>query len=175
MRVTGLALGALRRIVGVGMLEDLTTFFQLMTGLMDGFRARSEDVEALLAASSTGFLVVTAPEPAPVDEAIHLSAELDRLGMHQTGMIVNRLQPLDPDGLDVEATTARLKEGLDEELAAQISRAHAELQRLAGRQRIALERLTEGGEDLPVFCVQDRSADVHDLAGLVTLQAELFG
>ncbi|HZU61475.1 MAG TPA: ArsA-related P-loop ATPase, partial [Solirubrobacteraceae bacterium] len=100
-RVAGLAFGVLRRIVGVGMLDDLTAFLRLLSGLTGGFRERAAETESLLAESSTGFLIVSSPERAPVEEAIFLSQELERLGMHRSGLIVNRLHPVDPAGPEV--------------------------------------------------------------------------
>ena len=38
-RAAGVVFAALRRITGVGLLDDLTTFFTLLGGLLDGFRS----------------------------------------------------------------------------------------------------------------------------------------
>jgi anion-transporting ArsA/GET3 family ATPase len=175
LRVAGLGFAALSRIVGVGMLDDLTTFFRLLSGLVEGFRQRAAETETLLADVSSGFLIISSPERAPVEEAIFLARELERLGMHRSGLIVNRLHPIDPSGADVTGTAARLTPGLGEALAARVARKHAELQTLARREQPLLNRLRTALDRPATFALLDRGADVHDAPGLVSLCAELFG
>jgi anion-transporting ArsA/GET3 family ATPase len=175
MRVAGLFLAALRRVVGTGMLDDLTTFFRLLSGLLDGFRQRAADIQALLVDPSTAFLIVSSPDSDPVEEAIYLDGELARLGMHRSGLVINRLHPLDPDGSDVQGTAARLQAALGVHLAGRVAVKHAELQLLARREQSSIERLRSMPGGSPTFCLSDRGPGVHDLTGLVTLHAELFG
>jgi anion-transporting ArsA/GET3 family ATPase len=175
LRVAGLGFSALKRIVGVGMLDDLTTFFRLLSGLMDAFRQRAAETEALLADESTGFLIISSPERAPVEEAIFLDEELERLGMHRTALIVNRLHALDPAGSNVADTSARLAPALGEVLAARVAHKHAELQGLAHREQPSLKRLHAALHQPPTFTLVERGADVHDPPGLVSLCSELFG
>lgn len=174
LRFAGVAFSALGRIVGGGMLEDLTTFFRLLSGMMAGFRRRAAETEALLADGSTGFLIITSPERAPVEEAIFLDHELERLGMHRNALIVNRLHPLDPRRGGVADTAARLSAKLGEALAARVARKHAELQILARREQPLLNRLRTELDDPPTCSVLDRGVDVHDAHGLVSMWAELF-
>lgn len=173
LRVAGVAFAALRRIVGVGMLDDLTTFFRLLSGLTDGFRERAAETEALLADDSTGFLIISSPERAPAEEAVFLNQELERLGMHRSALIVNRLHPLDPAGASVAETTARLAPALGDALAARVARKNAELQVLARREQPSLNRLDSALGHPPTFALLDRGGDVHDAPGLVSLYAEL--
>jgi anion-transporting ArsA/GET3 family ATPase len=175
LRVAGLVSGALRRIVGVAMLDDLTSFFRLLSGLMDGFRSRAAEIQSLLGEATTGFLIVTSGEAEPIEEAIFLGAELDKLGMHRTGVIVNRVHPLDPSGADMRRTTERLTPPLGGRLAAQVARKHAELQLLATREQDLLVRLRDVLDEPNHRSLGDRGEDVHDVPGLVALQQELFG
>lgn len=175
LRVAGLAFGALKRIVGVGMLDDLTTFFRLLSGLMDDFRQRASDTQALLADGSTGFLIISSPERHAVEEAIFLDQELRRLAMHRSAVIVNRGHPLDPAGADVAEVTARLTAPLGQSLAKRVARKHAELQTLARREQPSLKRLRTALHAPPTFVVLDRGADIHDAPGLVSMCTELFG
>jgi anion-transporting ArsA/GET3 family ATPase len=175
MRVTGLALGALRRIMGVAMLEELTSFFLLLGGLLDGFRQRAADVEALLVDPSTDFVIVSSPEPDPVQEAIFLGNELASLGIPPAGLVVNRLHPLDPDARGTAAVVERLAPTLGDDLARRVAVAHAELQLWAQREQSSIGRLVAGLGHPPTFTALDRGSDVHDAAALVGLQQELFG
>lgn len=174
LRVAGLAFGAVKRIVGGGMLDDLTTFFKLLSGLRDGFRQRAAGTESMLADASTGFLIISSPERAPVDEAIFLSQELERMGMHRSGLIVNRRHPYDPDGASVAATGARLAPTVGKPLATRVARKHAELQALARQEQKTLKRLSLALHHPPTFSLLDRGSDVNHAAGLVALCSELF-
>ena len=174
MRLAGLVLGRLRRILGVGMLEDLTSFFQLLSGLLDGFRQRASEIQALLADPATAVVIVSSPEPDPVEEAIFLGDELGRLGMRRAGVVINRVHPIDPEGESTTATTARLEPLLGAALAGKVASKHAELQLRAHRDQASVDRLGDALGQPPTFCLLDRGADVHDVPALVSLHGELF-
>src|SRR5437764_10188101 len=63
MRVLGRGaspvLGALRRVTGVDLLTDLGAFFGLLADMTGDFRTRAAQVEKLLAAPTTAFVLVT--------------------------------------------------------------------------------------------------------------------
>jgi len=173
-RAAGVMFAALGRLTGVGLLEDMTVFFQLLAGLLEGFRRRAADVHALLTSGTSAFLIVTSPEQAAIEEAIFFGAELDRAGMRRAGVIVNRMHRLDSADSDAMATGARLADALGAALAKKVVRTHADVQRLARADHAAAERLRAALNDEPI-CLTDRATDVHDTDGLVDLQAELFG
>jgi anion-transporting ArsA/GET3 family ATPase len=173
-RMAGLVLGALRRIVGASMLDDLTSFFMLLSGLVDGFRQRAADIQGLLRQPTTGFVVVTSPEESPIQEARYLASQLDQMGLHRTALVVNRTHSTDPAGLDVAAVTERLAPALGPQFAQRVARGHAALQLEAWRERTRVVGLTATLRDEP-FCLLDRSTDVHDVPALTGLHAELFG
>jgi anion-transporting ArsA/GET3 family ATPase len=174
-RVAGLVLGAIRRITGSAMLEDLVTFLGLLGGMVDALRERSLDVKRLMRAPSTGFLIVTSPEPAPVEEAIFLARGLDAAGMGRCGLIINRVHTAGRSDRRAPETVARLEPSLGRELAAKVAKAHAEVQLLADRYLAAIRRLKRALGDPRPLCVRDRATDVHEIRHLVDLQRELFG
>jgi anion-transporting ArsA/GET3 family ATPase len=173
-RAAGVVVAALRRVTGSGLLEDLAAFLGLLGGILDGLRARSVDVKRLLREPSTGFVIVTSPESAPVQEAIFLAGELDRAGLHRCGTIVNRTHS-GAAQRGISGTVARLEPALGRELAAKVARAHAEVQLLAKRDAAARERLKLALGDEQPICLRDRARDVHDIGDLVEVQRELFG
>jgi anion-transporting ArsA/GET3 family ATPase len=173
IRAASLLFATLRRITGVGLLDDLTSFFRLLSELLDGFRKRAADVHDLLTDSGTAFLIVTSPERAPLEEALFFATELDRAGMHRAAVIVNRVHPLDPGDADTAATAARLAPRLGSSLADRVAVTHAEVRRLAERDAAAAARLRSALHAEPI-CLADRDSDVHDLTGLVALHDELF-
>ncbi len=173
-RAGGALLAPLRQITGRTLLNDLTTFFVLFAGMLDGLQARAADVGRLLVDPGTAFLIVTSTEQAPLAEAIHFAAELERLRMQRAGVIVNRVQVLYADRPDVAATTSRLAGSLGAGLAARVAQTHAELQVLARRDRASIEDLHARLGDPAPICLPDRDTGLQDAAGLVGMQRELF-
>ncbi len=174
-RAAGAVFAALRRITGVGLLDDLTTFFTLLGGLLEGFRTRAADVRQLLIDPATSFLIITSPDRPALEEAIFFAAELERAGMHRAAVIVNRVHPVDPDERDATTTAARLREALGTHLAQLVARTHADLQLLARGDQAALNRLRLALPGPEPLCLADRESDVHDIGTLVDLHRELFG
>lgn len=170
----GIVFAALRRITGVGLLDDLTTFFALIAELLGGFHERAEAVAELLADPTTAFLVVASPERAPVEEAIFFTQRLASSGLQCRGLILNRVHPARDGAVNLLATAGRLSPSLGVALAGRVARAAADVDQLAQRDRRALARLREALNDPDLICLTEREVDVHDIRGLVDLQRELF-
>ena len=64
-RGTALVFSIFARVTGVDMLDELSRFFRAMSGVIGGFGQRTREVEALLRAPETSFVIVTSPEPDP--------------------------------------------------------------------------------------------------------------
>ncbi len=95
MRVLGRGaaplLGALRRVTGVDLLGDLSTFFGLLGDMSKDFSERAAQVEQLLHAPQTAFVLVTSAQPAAIEEAVWFRRTLDESGLPFAGVIVNRV------------------------------------------------------------------------------------
>jgi anion-transporting ArsA/GET3 family ATPase len=165
-RGTSVVLSALKRVTGVELLEDLSTFFGSLAGLLAGFRERAEGVKVLLADPSTTFLIVASPEHEPVEEAIFFAEQLRVGDLPFGGLIVNRAHsPVRGDAPD----------GLPADLALRVRQAAAELDALADRDAAAIARLqAELGVEHAIV-VPHLPDDVHDIDGLVAIQRHLFG
>jgi anion-transporting ArsA/GET3 family ATPase len=176
-RGTGLVLGVLRRVTGAELLSDLSEFFRLLGGLLGGFRERAAQVEALLRAPGTTFLLVTSPEREPIDEAIFFQRRLRAARMTLGGAIVNRVHADelgDEDVTDVPALLER-EAGLAPALAQRVATVFADEHALARRDAANVAALAERlGAGVPLLCVALLDGDVHDVGGLVRLHAELF-
>jgi anion-transporting ArsA/GET3 family ATPase len=173
-RGSGMVFSTLRRITGVDLLGDLSAFFRVLGGVVDGFAERANAVSRLLGDPATTFLIVTSPEPASVEEAIFLRRRLGQAGMPVGGLIVNRVRVLarNPPPVDESALTAEL-DG-DDRLAARSVRALGDLRALAGRDAAGLRRLsTEFPGERPIL-VPQLEGDVSGVAGLVAVQRFLF-
>jgi anion-transporting ArsA/GET3 family ATPase len=178
-RGTGLVLGLLRRVTGAELLSDLSAFFRLLGGLLGGFRERAAQVEALLRAPGTTFLLVTSPEREPIDEALFFRRRLHAAGMALCGAIVNRLHADELEGDDgaLDELPARLEReaGLSPALAKQVGAAFTDEHALARRDAANVAHLRERlGAQVPLLLVPLLDEDVHDVEGLVRLGGELF-
>jgi anion-transporting ArsA/GET3 family ATPase len=184
MRVLGLGttpvLAALRRVTGVDLVADLGRFFQLLTGMTQGFSQRAAGVQDLLSAPTTAFLLVTSAEREPIDEAIWFHRTIAREGFPFAGVVVNRVHHdlLTDRGLlgerepgDVKRALARL---LPQELADRVAQNFADYHLLAQRDHHNLSRLEQTLEGQPVVLVPQLDEDVHDLEGLLSMHRYLF-
>jgi anion-transporting ArsA/GET3 family ATPase len=177
-RGTGLMLGLLKRVTGAELLSDLSDFFRLLGGLIGGFRERAEQVEALLRAPGTTFLLVTSPEREPIDEALFFQERLQSARMSLCGAIVNRMH-VDELGdealLDDLPSALERDAGLSPALACSVAAAFADEHALARRDAANVAHLREQlGDGVPLLQVPLLDGDVHDVDGLRRLAAELF-
>ena len=165
-RGTGVVFGILRRLTGVDLLQDTSSFFRSLSGLIDGFHERAVAVKKLLADPATTFLIVSSPQREPVEEAIYFRGKLRDARMPFGGLIVNRVQTA--DGLDDPL------EALSAELAAKVAQTLQELQVLAQRDAAAIDRLRRELDEPDPILVPQLDGDVHDVDGLVAVHRHLF-
>jgi anion-transporting ArsA/GET3 family ATPase len=90
--------GVLDRVVGLDFLRDMVEFFQAFGPLYDGFRARAEEVKALLVAPETNFLLVSGPGAERVPDALFFARKLVERGHRLGPLVVNRVFPRWTDG-----------------------------------------------------------------------------
>jgi anion-transporting ArsA/GET3 family ATPase len=169
--------GALRRVTGVDLLSDLSTFFGLLGDMTDDFSARASQVERMLRAPSTTFLLVTAAHAPAIDEAIWFRRTLEEGGMPFGGVIVNRFHHDMLGAADTGDVAGRLKGRLDPDLARRVAANFDDYHRLAQRDRRNVARLTAelGGPAMPEpILVPHLDGDVHDIDGLERVRRFLF-
>ncbi len=85
--------GLLDRVVGMELLRERAEFFQIWAPLYDGFRERARDVQALLRARSTVFLLVTGPGEERIADALFFARRLVEAGHRLGPIVVNRTHP----------------------------------------------------------------------------------
>jgi anion-transporting ArsA/GET3 family ATPase len=178
MRVLGRGaapfLGALRRITGVDLLSDLSTFFQLLGGMTDDFSERAGEVERMLRAPSTAFVLVTSAQRAAIEEAIWFRRTLQDNGMPFAGVIVNRVHHDILGDAEPEDLIAGLESCVPAGLAARVAENFGDYHRLARRDARNIERLGAELEGQPVILVPHLDDDVHDVEGLLQVRRFLF-
>jgi anion-transporting ArsA/GET3 family ATPase len=178
MRVLGRGvspfLGALRRVTGIDLVGDLSTFFGLLGDMTDDFSARAAQVEAMLRAPTTAFLLVTSAQRAAIDEALWFRRTLDDSGLPFAGVIVNRVHHDLLGGADAEDLRTALSEELPAELADRVAQTFEDYHVLARRDWTGLQQLGSELGDRPLLLVPQLDDDVHDVDGLLRVHRFLF-
>jgi anion-transporting ArsA/GET3 family ATPase len=178
MRVLGRGasplLGVVRRITGIDLLADLSTFFGLLGGMTDDFSVRAVAVEQMLRAETTSFVVVTSAQNDAIDETIWFGQTLESSGLPFAGAIVNRVHHDLLGDREPEDVSAALEPGLGAELAARVAENLHDYHVLARRDERNVARLTAEIGTRPLLLVPHLDDDVHDVEGLLRVHRYLF-
>lgn len=131
----------LDRAIGIDFLREVSEFFRAFGPLYDGFRRRAEQVQELLRAPTTRFLLVSGPGQERIPDTLFFARKLEEAGLHLGAVAVNRVHPRFAsvpegapvqEGLTTESDGRRILRWLGE-------RDHAgleELRRLLGEQTL---------------------------------------
>jgi anion-transporting ArsA/GET3 family ATPase len=178
MRVLGRGaaplLSALRRVTGVDLISDLTTFFGLLGDMTDDFSERARGVERMLKASTTAFVLVTSAQQAAIDEAIWFRRTLIEGGLPFAGVIVNRVHHDILGEAEPEDLVSALDTELAGELASRVAENFFDYHRLARRDAHNMARLRGELGTEPILLVPHLDDDVHDVEGLLRVHRYLF-
>ncbi len=167
-------LAALRRVTGVDLLADLSTFFGLLGDMTSDFSLRAARVEQMLRAPSTAFLLVTSPQHDSIEETLWFRRTLEQGGLPFAGVIANRVHHDllgDRDPGDVERLLGR---SLSADLAARVARNFYDYHALARRDDRNLARLAEELDGRPLLAIPQLDDDIHDIGGLLAIHRYLF-
>lgn len=99
-RSTRVALKALEILTGEEFVESLIDFFRGVRSIQKALRQRTEDVQKLLVAKETGFLLVTSFDRAKIQEGVGLVQDLKARGSQVVACVLNRANVEDIDRLD---------------------------------------------------------------------------
>jgi len=158
----GYMVKTLGKVAGIDVLKDIAEFVAAFEPLFHGFKSRAEKVNALLRSSALGFLIISAPTPTQIDEAVFFEKKLSQEKLALLGTVVNRVHlPLAVADLDPAAIAAALP---DAALAAAARTAGERYNAMAESEVTQIARL-EGH----VLIVEELSGDVHDLPSLVSI------
>ena len=178
MRVLGMGaaplLGGLRRITGIDLIADLSTFFGLLGDMTENFSARAREVDSLLHAPETAFLLVTSAQRAPIEESIWFRRTLQSSGLPFAGVVVNRFHHDLGESGGRDQLLGGLSEHLEEPLAEEVVQNWSDYHVLAARDAANVARLTTELDGEPLLLVPQLDDDVHDVTGLVRVHRYLF-
>lgn len=184
-----LLLKGLGKITGTELFVELATFFKHFSPLFEGFRERTRATADLFSEAGTRFVIVTAPDPDTVEEALYFREKLAKYAVHLGGVVVNRMRPAMEGNPLLEQGPGALAEALREvegaaligatlldRLARRLASNARDFDALAERDREVSDALQERvGRDIPLVRVPLLSTDVHTLAGLNVVLGHLFG
>ena len=172
------------RVLGSQVLEDLSALVMDFQNLYEGFKERADDVLALLSSDATGFVVVTTLEGPPLEEAGFFIDRLSDERLHLSGVVANKVVPLDFADADPAAVrtldvgTIAQAAGLDTHAATTVledaGAALALWATLARRDARHLDELQRRAK-APVAHVPLLTHDIHDTDGLRELGRYLLG
>ena len=94
------------RVLGSQVLEDLSALVMDFQHLYEGFKERADDVLKLLSSDQTGFVVVTTLEGPPLEEAGFFIDRLVDERLHLSGVVANKVVPLELANGDPETVRA---------------------------------------------------------------------
>ncbi len=167
-------LAGLRRVTGVDLLADLSTFFGLLGGMTNDFSLRAEQVEKMLHASTTAFLLISSAQRGSIDEALWFRRTLEESGLPFAGVVVNRVHhDILGDRESGDVASALVSE-LGSELADRVAENFQDYHVLARRDQRNIERLAGELDGRPLLLVPHFDDDVHDVQGLLRVRRYLF-
>ena len=185
---TSYVVNTLSKFTGTELLTEMATFLQAYSTLFEGQRGRARRVEELLTGDACTFLVVTAPDPLTLDEAIYFHEQLGQQKVAVGGFVVNRVHPRwvglerleqSADSLVPELQAlGPAREWSDEQwldLASRLQSNANDFEALAVKDQHSIETLTEHvSRETPVVKVPYFPQDIHSLSGLARVRSALF-
>jgi anion-transporting ArsA/GET3 family ATPase len=170
----GTLFGALSRLTGVDMINDMTSFFALLGDMTADFSARAARVEQLLRADETAFLLVTSAQAEAIDEAIWFRGALRRRELPFSGVVVNHFHHELVGSHDPAVLADELSDLLEPELCARVLANCLDYRVLARRDAAEVARLQRELSGERVLLVPEFDDGVHDVEGLLLVQSYLF-
>jgi anion-transporting ArsA/GET3 family ATPase len=138
-----------------------------------GFRERSQRVQALLGSGATAFVLVASPRADTIGEALHFAQRLDAQGLAVQGLVVNRVHPHFDGGAAAEARARSAEAGGAATPLGALWSNLADFRAVAEREEDSLAVLAARVAPAPVVRVPLLEDDVHDLGGLATVASHL--
>ena len=140
--------GAITRIIGASVLQDLSQFVAALETMFGGFRERAQATYDLLKDPGTSFVVVAAPERDALREAAYFVERLAEEGMPLAGLVVNRVHrsaAAGPDSPAVTGSRGGARPGIADGRGAAVARGPADAVGARGAARGAVHQRAPDG------------------------------
>jgi anion-transporting ArsA/GET3 family ATPase len=167
-----------QKVLGAQLLTDLSGFVAALDSMFGGFRQRADETYRILQDRETAFLVVAAPEPDAVREAVYFAERLVKERMPLAGLVLNKVHRPAFASLSAQqslAAAASLDAAGDQQVTADALRVHAGLMSQTEREVRVSAVFTNAFPAVPAVAVTAQPADVHDVDGLRTIGDALAG
>ncbi|MEO5838697.1 MAG: ArsA-related P-loop ATPase [Acidimicrobiales bacterium] len=151
------------RIVGAEVVDDAIAFFRAFEGMEQGFTERAKTMIELLRSDDTAFVLVAAPRADTVVETKYFVGQLAASNINVHACVVNRMAPV------FGAVRAKATKGLPHRQAVE------RLRDAAAAEEAHVAALIDGLGDIAVERVPMLASDLHDLEGIASIEALLFG
>ena len=186
-RTASFLLKRLEQATGVSALVQISEFFTSMSGLFENFQPRIKRAYEVLRGTGTAFVLVAAPEEQVLGDADYLSTKMTELRMPLRGVVLNRVHSefrgAAADGSDFGAedlaeVTGAIASALGPGATVTPSLAEnfVDYQVLSRGEQLRIEQFCDAlPASVPVVTVPNFARDVHDLTGLASMHAHLFG
>ncbi len=175
----------LAKFVGSQFLDHVAQFLAEFNTVLAGFRARAQEVDALLHDAGSGFVLVSAPDPMAVDEALFFAKQLATQRLDLAAVVVNRVHrassppPQRAVLVDAIENLPELRgfSGDDHvQIAADLDRTYREFGALAEADAVEIARLKKAvPPSAPTTEIPFFDADIHDLEALGLIVNRLMG
>ncbi len=184
---TAYVLKTLSRFTGAELLDEFSVFLRSFSVLFEGLKERGVKVRKLLTSAKSSFVVITAPDPLTIDEALFVNERLREEGVKVGGFVVNRVHTEWVDAEDLSRPVVGVVSALSEagfdhldpkalrDLAERMLENAQEFGVLSHMDKATVERLDAGTAKIPVVRVPFFSTDIHSLRGLELVRRAIFG
>ncbi len=86
-------LKTISKVVGAEVVEDAVRFFEVFSGIEDGFKERADSVERVLSSPETALVLISSPSQGAILELDQLAQRLKKSKREFHALIVNRVTP----------------------------------------------------------------------------------
>ncbi len=138
----------MKKMIGETTVTEIAEFFELISGLAEGFRTRSGEMIDLLKSPCTSFLLVTTPAPSAIDDTIAFRKQLQSERFPLGGVIVNRVTPtleqLNPTTLEARiATDSDLSEEDLQRVLSNLQELHRNQNKQSEADKIVVDKMSK--------------------------------
>jgi len=167
-----LLLGMVERVTGAGLVGQVSSFVADFARLIESMVERSRDVEAMLAAPTSCFVLVSRACAASNHAGLALRGELLGRGFAVAPMVTNRLTPRPATVVAAGESKADLPADAPPGCRELLDRINSELKQLHETETVAIAELEDASQGA-VLRVHDLAGEAGSLEDLGLLAAEL--